>query len=322
MLRWLGIWSILLASLAAAQAQTYPTRPVTIVVTAAAGGVSDVVARAVGQRLSAAWGQQVVIENRGGAAHTLGAAMVARAAPDGHMLMVAESGTFVTNPIIYDKSKLPFDVDKDIAPITGLIRINHSLLTHPSLPANSIQDLIALGRKQPGEIAYATTGIGAATHLNVARLESMTGAKFVTVHYRGAAPAFNDVLAGHVKFMLISVSTGVQPLREGRIKMLGIGSAARMPQLPDIPALNEGLPGYRAGTWFGLATTAGTPNGVIAKINEDVRRILDEPAFRAKFLEPQMFDSMASTPAAFSAEIKAETETWRKVISDAKLRIE
>jgi tripartite-type tricarboxylate transporter receptor subunit TctC len=322
MVRWLAIWSLMLASGAAAQPETYPGRPVTMVVTAAAGGVSDVIARAVAQRLSSIWGQQIVVENRGGAAHTLGAAVVARAAPDGHTLMVAESGTFVTNPLLYG-SKLPLNVEKDIAPITGLVRINHALVAHPSLPANDLRELIALGNKQPGEIAYATTGAGAATHLNIARLESMTGARFVTVHYRGAAPAFNDVMAGHVKFLLISAATGVQPFRDGRLKILGIGSAARVPQLPDVPTLSEtGLPGFRAGTWFGLATTAGTPAAVVTKINEDVRRIIADADFAAKFLAPQMFESMVTTPAQFAADIREETETWRKVIADAKLKIE
>jgi tripartite-type tricarboxylate transporter receptor subunit TctC len=319
----LGIVLVLVGVAGTAQAQTYPTRPITIVVTAAAGGVSDVLARAIGQRLAAAWNQHVVIENRGGAAHTLGAASVAKAAPDGHTLMVAEAGTFVSNPILYDKAKLPFDVEKDIVPITGLARINHALIAHPTLAAGNIAELIGLAKRNPGEISYGTTGIGSATHLNIARLESIAGARFLPIHYRGAAPAFNDVVAGHIRFMLISVSTAVQPFREGKVKMLAVGSAQRLPQLADVPTLAEGgLPGYRAGTWFALATTGGTPPDVVMKINAEVTRILADPEFRERFFAPQLFEPMAGSPEQFNDFLRAETQTWAKVIGDAKLKLE
>jgi tripartite-type tricarboxylate transporter receptor subunit TctC len=319
----LGVFLVFcMAGVAQAQAPPYPTRPITIVVTAAAGGVSDVLARAVGQRLAETWRQQIVIENRGGAAHMLGAASVAKAAPDGHTLMVAEAGTFVTNPVLYDKSKLPFDVDKDIAPITGLARINHALIAHPTLPAGRITELIELAKKSPGEISYGTTGVGSATHLNIARLQSVARAKFLPVHYRGAAPAFSDVVAGHIKFMLISVSSAVQPFREGKVKMLGVGSRERLQQVADVPTLAEGLPGYRAGTWFGLATTGGTSPDIVMKINTEVARILADPVFREKFLAPQMFEPIVSSPAQFSEFLKTETRIWAQVIGDAKLRLE
>jgi tripartite-type tricarboxylate transporter receptor subunit TctC len=322
MWRRLGVFMVLACVPGVAQAQSYPTRPITIVVTAAAGGVSDVLARAIGQRLSGTWRQQVVIENRGGAAHMLGAASVAKAPPDGHTLMVAEAGTFVTNPVLYDKSKLPFDVEKDIAPITGLARINHALVAHPTLPAGSIAELIELAKRNPGEISYGTTGIGSATHLNIARLESIARAKFLPVHYRGAAPAFSDVVAGHIKFMLISVSTAVQPFREGKVKMLGVGSPQRLQQLADVPALAEALPGYRAGTWFALATTGGTPPEIVTKINAEVVRILADPEFRQKFLAPQLFEPMASSPEQFRDFLKAEMRIWAQVIGEAKLKLE
>src|SRR5437870_11914791 len=187
-----------------ADAQSYPTRAITITVTAAAGGVTDVVARAIGQRLSESWGQQVVIENKGGGAHVVGAQTVAKATPDGHSLLLAEAGTFVINPMLYGKGKLPYDEEKDFAPITGIVRINQALLGHPSLPANNVRELIALAKKKPGELTYGTAGIGSAPHMNMVLFESMAGVKLQPVHYRGAAPALTDVIAGHVKLMSVS----------------------------------------------------------------------------------------------------------------------
>src|SRR5207253_6619944 len=193
-----GAWVSLGCLLAAtsAQAQSYPSKQITLVVTAAAGGVTDVVARALGQRLSEAWGQQVVIENKGGAAHVLGAQFVAKAAPDGYSLLVAEAGTFVINPTLYAKGKLPYDEEKDFVPITSIVRINQALLGHPSLPAENVRDLIALAKQKPRTLTYGTAGVGSAPHMNITLFESMADVKLVPVHYRGAAPALTDVIAG------------------------------------------------------------------------------------------------------------------------------
>jgi tripartite-type tricarboxylate transporter receptor subunit TctC len=317
---------ILLLSLAgapAAQAQSYPARTITLTVTAAAGGVTDVVARALGQRLAQAWGQQVVIENKGGAAHVVGAQSVAKAAPDGYSLLVAEAGTFTINPTLYGNGKLPYDEEKDFIPITGIVRINQALLGHPSLPANDVRELIELARKTPGELTYGTAGIGSAPHMNMVLFESMAGVKLVPVHYRGAAPALTDVIAGHVKLMSVSVSLALPPLRTGQIKIFGVGSAKRMPLAPDIPTVAEsGLPGYEATTWFGLFATAGTPQPIVTKINAEVAKILADPQFREKFLAPQMFEPMASSPEEFADYIKAQTRKWAKVIHEQKLSIE
>ena len=307
----------------AAQAQTFPAKPVTIVVTAAAGGVSDVVARAIGQRLSETWGQQVVIENRGGAAHTIGAAVVARATPDGHMLMVSEAGTFVINPALYGKDKLPFDIQKDFAPITGLVRINHALIAHPSLPAGGPGDLIKLAKERSAPLTYGTAGIGSAPHMNMALLGNAAAVKFQPVHYRGATPALTDVVAGHINMMLISVSSALPPMRAGHVKMLAVGSAARLPELPDVAVIAEaGLPGFRAGTWFGLATTGGTPRDIVMKINADVRRILTDPAFREQFLGPQLYEAMGGSPEEFAELLKSETEIWSKLIAAENLKVD
>ena len=312
-----------LAGAAAAQAQSYPTRTITLTVTAAAGGVTDVVARALGQRLAQAWGQQVVIENKGGAAHVVGAQSVAKAAPDGYSLLVAEAGTFTINPTLYGNGKLPYDEEKDFIPITGIVRINQALLGHPSLPANDVRELIELARKTPGELTYGTAGIGSAPHMNVVLFESMAGVKLVPVHYRGAAPALTDVIAGHVKLMSVSVSLALPPFRTGQIKIFGVGSGKRMPLAPDIPTVAEnGLPGYEATTWFGLFATAGTPQPIVTKINAEVAKTLADPQFREKFLAPQMFEPMASSPEEFADYIKAQTSKWAKVIHEQKLSIE
>jgi tripartite-type tricarboxylate transporter receptor subunit TctC len=315
---------ILLACLAGpAAAQAYPTRTITLTVTAAAGGVTDVVARALGQRLAEAWGQQVVIENKGGAAHVVGAQSVAKAAPDGYSLLVAEAGTFTINPILYGKGKLPYDEEKDFTPVTGIVRINQALLGHPSLPANNVRELIALAKKKPGELTYGTAGIGSAPHMNMVLFESMAGVKLQAVHYRGAAPALTDVIAGHVNLMSVSVSLALPPFRAGQIKIFGIGSSKRLAPAADIPTVAEsGLPGYEASTWFGLFATAGTPRDIVDKINAEVVKLLADPQFREKFLAPQMFEPMASSPEAFADYIKAQTSKWAKVIREQKLSID
>jgi tripartite-type tricarboxylate transporter receptor subunit TctC len=306
-----------------AAAQSYPTRPITITVTAAAGGVTDVVARAIGQRFSESWGQQVVIENKGGGAHVVGAQSVARAAPDGHSLLAAEAGVFVINPTLYGKGKLPYDEEKDFAPITGIVRINQALLGHPSVAASNVNELIALAKRRPGELTYGTAGVGSAPHMNMVLFESMAGIRLLPVHYRGAVPALTDIIAGHVDLMSVSVSLALPPFRAGQVKIFGIGSRKRLAPVADIPTVSEsGLPGYEATTWFGLFTTAGTPRDVVMKINSEVTRILADAEFREKFLAPQMFEPMASSPEAFADYIKADTQKWGKLIRERNLSIE
>jgi tripartite-type tricarboxylate transporter receptor subunit TctC len=306
-----------------AVAQTFPARPVTIVVTAAAGGLTDLVARGVGERLSELWGKAVVIENKGGAGHNIGAAAVAKAAPDGLTLMASESGTFVTNPYLYGKGALPYDAETDFTPVSGLASYTQALITHPSLPAHNTAELIALARNAPGTISYGTAGIGSAPHMNIALLENMTGIKLVPIHYRGAAPALTDLLGGHIQLMSVSMTLSLEPARAGRITMLGVGGRARLPQAPEVPTVAEsGLPGYEAVSWVGLFAPAGTPRDVVQKINADVQRVLADAAFRQRFLTPQMLDPMTGTSEAFAAEIKAESQKWSKVIREQNLHID
>jgi tripartite-type tricarboxylate transporter receptor subunit TctC len=324
-MKWLGVVASLIGLLASApaQAQSYPSRPITLVVTAAAGGVTDVVARAFGQKLSESWGHQVIVENKGGAAHVTGASAVAKAAPDGHTLMVAEAGTFTINPAIYPKGKLPYDEKTDFVPVSGLVRINQALLASKALPVSNARELIAFAKQKPGALNFGTAGIGSAPHMNIELFKNMAGVNLTPVHYRGATPALTDLIAGHVDVMSVSVSLAVPPYQAGQIKILGIGSEKRLAKVADIPTVAEtGLPGYEATTWFGLFAPAGTPRDVVMKLNGEARKVFNDPAFEEKFLAPQMFQSLASSPEEFEAFIKAETQKWSKVIGEANIRVE
>jgi len=313
----------LLCGPAAAQTASYPQRPITIVVTAAPGGVTDVTARALGKGLTEAWGQPVIVENKGGGAHIVGAENVAKAAPDGYTLMVAEAGTFTVNPVVYPPGKIPYDTNTAFVPISGLVRINQALLAKKSLPADNAAQLIALAKQKPGELTFGTAGLGSAPHMNIELFENMAGVKLTPVHYRGAVPALNDVRGGTVDLMSVSVSLALPAYRAGQIKILGIGSLKRLPQAADIPTVAEsGLPGYEAVTWFGLFGPARMPHDLVAKLNGTVHQIFEDPAFRKRFLDPQMFESMPGTPEDFAAFVKTDQAKWLKVIHDRHITME
>jgi tripartite-type tricarboxylate transporter receptor subunit TctC len=321
----LGLIALMLlvgtASDRAAQAQTYPAKPIHIIVPFAPGGITDVVARALGQRLSEIWKQQVVVENRPTGAGIVGVDAVAKAAPDGHTLLVAADANFVTAPHTY--SKLPYDAFKDFVPISGLGISPRALIVHPSVSANSFGELIELGKKKPGELNYGTFGIGTSGHLNIVLLESMTGAKFTPVHYRGATPALTDTIAGHIQMMIVSIGLVAQPWQAGQLKVLGFGSTSRISQYPDVPTLAEsGLPGYEAGSWYGLFAPAGTPSAIVDKINAETQRIFSDPAFRDRVLAPSFIYSIASSPGEFTARIRSDSAKWGKVIHEANIKAE
>jgi tripartite-type tricarboxylate transporter receptor subunit TctC len=325
MRNWLGALIALacLDGAGAAQTPTYPDHPITLIITSAPGGVTDVTGRALAQELTKAWGQQVIVENKGGAAHIIGAGAVAKAAPDGYTLLVGESGTFTVNPTLLPAGKVPYDVDRDLVPITGLVRIYQSLLAAKSLPVANAAGLIALAKQKPGQLTYGTAGVGSALHMNMALFASMAGVNLIPVHYRGATPALNDLVGGSINTMVVSVASGLPAFRAGQIKMLGVGSPKRMPQVADVPTVSEsGLPGYQATAWFGLFGPAATPRDIVMKIDKEVIRIFSDPAFRTRFLDPQMFESMAASPEEFAAYINAERDKWAKVIREANIKVE
>jgi tripartite-type tricarboxylate transporter receptor subunit TctC len=322
--KWIGVLLLpFLCGTSQTQTSSFPDRPITLIVTAAAGGVTDVAARAVGQELSKAWGQPVIVENRGGAAHILGAQSVAKADPDGYTLMVGEAGTFTINPTVYPPGKLPYDTDRDFVPISGLVRINQALIGDNNLPAANAAELIALAKQKPGQLTYGTAGIGSAPHMNMALFESMAGIKLQAVHYRGAAPALNDLAGGSINLMSVSVSLALPAFRGGRVKVLGIGSDKRIALASDIPTVAEsGLPGYQAVTWFGLFGPAKLPPDIVGKLNTQVAKIFADPDFRTHFLEPQMFEAMPGSPKEFAAYIQSERANWAKVIHEANITLE
>jgi len=304
---------------AGAQAQDYPAKPITIVVPAAPGGVTDVLARMLAQRFSQAWGQQAIVENRPGANNQIAAEYVTKAAPDGYTLMIGPESTFVVNPSLY--AKLPYDPVKGFTPISGLVTINHALIAHPSLPVKNVKDLIALAKQKPGEINYGTFGVGSSGHLNMELFQAMSGAKLQAVHYKGATPALTDVVAGHIQMMFISAGSAVPQAKSGKVNLLAVGAKKRMPLLPEVPTVAEsGLPGYEAVSWFGLFGPPGMPADVVAKINAEVRKIFADPEVKKTFLDRYYFDSIAGTPEQLTGYIKADEPKWRKVIQDAKLK--
>ncbi|MFL6797923.1 MAG: Bug family tripartite tricarboxylate transporter substrate binding protein [Xanthobacteraceae bacterium] len=306
---------------ASAQATAYPTKPVTIIVPAAPGGVTDLLGRMLAQRFTEAWGQQAIVENKPGANNQIAAEYVTKAPADGYTLMIGPETTFVVNPSLYPQ--LGYDPVHGFTPISALVRINHALITHPSLPIANVKELIDLARRKPGEINYGTFGVGSSGHLNMELFQALSGVKFQAVHYKGATPALNDVIAGHIQMMFISAGSAVPQWKADKVKFIAVGAGKRLALLPEIPTVAEsGLPGYEAVSWFGLFGPPGMPAEVVSKINAEVRKIMVDPEVRRTLLDQQYFEPIAGTPEELVAYIKADEPKWRKVITEAKVKPE
>jgi len=313
--------SLVLGAGAQAQAQTYPSRTVQIVVPLAAGGAADNITRAIAQRLGEMWGQQVVVENKPGANTQIGAQHVAKSAPDGYTLLASAETTFVVNPSLY--SKLSYDPAKDFTPISGLGVINQLLIVHPSVPAKSVQELIALAKAKPDELTYGTFGIGSSGHLNMEMFLGMAGVKMRAVHYRGGAPALTAVMGGHINALFISVGQAAQPWQAGQVRALAAGSAKRLGEFPELPTVAEsGLPDFEAVSYFGLVAPSGTPREIVGKINADVQRIVTDPSFKEKFLVPNRYEPILGSPEQFGEYMKADAQKWAKIIKGANLTVD
>ena len=320
-------WRVIVAALLttglfsqqAALAQ-YPTKPVHIVVPYPAGGAVDAFARVLTQQLSEMWGQQVVVDNRPGASTMIGADQVAKSPPDGYTLLLTAELTLVIVPHLYEK--IPYDPLRDFTPIVALVSATQALVANPSLPVKTVKDLVALAKAKPGQLTYGSFGNGSTGHLNMEVLQAMTGARFNHIPYNGAGPAMNDVIGGHIDFMLAALSIVKGNVQAGKLRMIGVGSNHRSSEFPDVPTISEsGAPGFEAKSWFGLVAPAGTPPDVIKKINQDVTKVISDRAFAEKFLAAQGLEPITGTPEQFAALVRAETVRWGKVVKDADIKV-
>jgi tripartite-type tricarboxylate transporter receptor subunit TctC len=306
----------------AALGQTYPDRTVTIVVTSAAGALTDVLTRAVAQQLSQIWKQSVIVENRGGAGYSIAAQLVMRTEHDGYTLLASETGFSTTQPHLYAKDRLAYDAEKDFVPVAGYGTIPTALLVNPSVPANSVSDLVARAKLKPGAVTFGTAGVGTALHIAALELENLAGIKMTAVHYRGAAPALTDVIAGHIDAVIMGPSVALSSVKDGKLKMLAFGSEKRLPQFPDVPTIAETVPAYEASVSFGLFAATGTPADIVKKINADVQKIVSDPEFQKKSLDPFAVQPVPGPLDAFAEYLRKDSDKWRRVIQAAHVTID
>jgi tripartite-type tricarboxylate transporter receptor subunit TctC len=309
-----------LAALAApAAAQDYPARPITLVIPFAAGGSTDLVGRLVAQKMSEDLGQQVVVENRGGAGGNLGAAHVAKAEPDGYTILMATVATHALNPAVY--TKMPYDAEKDFAPISLLVVVPNVLTVHPSIPANNVQELVDLLKKEPGKYSYASSGNGTPLHLSGELFKTLAGVDVVHVPYKGAGPALIDVIAGQVPIMFDNLPSSTEHIKSGKLKGLGVTTKERSPTFPDMPAIADTLPGYETYTWNALFAPAGTPPEAVKRLNEAANKAVADPAVKAKLAE---FSAtvVGSTPEELGAHVKAELAKWAPIVKASGAKID
>jgi tripartite-type tricarboxylate transporter receptor subunit TctC len=303
-----------------AAAQAYPAKPIRLVIHFPPGGPTDIVGRAVAQKLAEAWGQQVIVDNRPGAGGIAGVQAVVQANPDGYTLLLATGGSMSIAPAL--NAKLPYDVFRDLAPISLLVVNPQQLVFHPGFPPNSVKELIAFAKSRPGKINYASVGPGSPNHLGMEMLKFMTGIDMLHVPYKGTAPALTDLLAGQVSLMFNSMPSVLPHVKANRLKGIAVGSAQRSPAVPDIPTVAEsGVPGFDYVTWYGLFAPARTPRAVTAKLNAEVVRMLAEPEM-AQRLAAQGADPQSSTPEGLARYMREEHERWKKVIQVAGIRLD
>ncbi|HTE13528.1 MAG TPA: tripartite tricarboxylate transporter substrate binding protein [Burkholderiales bacterium] len=302
-----------------AHAQTYPAKPIRIIIPFPIGGIADVFARVIGGKLNEAWGQPVVIENRAGAGGNIAAEYVVKSPPDGYTLVVGSIGTHAVNVSLF--KKIPFDPVRDFAPISMMLEAEGLLVLHPSVPAKNIKELIALAKARPGQIIYASAGNGTAGHLSGELLKSMAKVDMVHVPYKGNVPAITDLIGGQTSLLFATMPTVLPHVKSGRLNAIAVTGAKRSPAAPDLPAIAETLPGYDVTNWVGAFAPAGTPRDVVNKLHAEIVRVMQAPDIQKRLLtEGAKFTPLS--PDQFAGFVKSEITKWAKVIQQSGIRVD
>ncbi len=311
--------AIALATASLAGAQSFPTKPIRLICPFPPAGSVDIASRAIAHELSRTLGQPVTVENRPGAGGNIGGAEAARSAPDGYTLFMTTSGITAINPALY--AKMPFDPIKDLAPVAALVSLSNVLVVHPSVKANSVADVIAMAKAEPGKMTYASSGNGTSIHMSAEMFKQMAKVEILHIPYKGSAPAVADLLGGQVMMMFDNIPSALPHIKAGKLRALAVTGVKRDPLLPDVPTVAEaGLPGYESGVWFGLTVPAGTPKEEIARINDAAVRGTKSPEFIKRMTELG-YTIIGSTPGEMAEMNKAETARWGPIVkaSGAKL---
>jgi tripartite-type tricarboxylate transporter receptor subunit TctC len=308
----------LLTAAGFAQAQPYPNKPVKIIVPFAVGGIADTFGRVIAQKLTETWGQPVVVENKAGAGGNIGADLVAKSPPDGYTMVIGNIGTHAINPFLM--KSMPFDPLRDFVPVAHLLEAESLLVVNATLPVNSVPELIALAKSQPGKLSYASGGMGTTSHLAGELFKSMAGVDILHVPYKGNAPAITDVLGNQAQMIFATMPTVLPHAKGGRLRALAVLGNARSPAI-DVPTLGESVPGFAVINWIGLFAPAGTPADIVAKWNAEVQKIMSTPEVQ-KRLETEGAKFVPSTPQSFAAFQRAESDKWSKAIRDAGIKAE
>ena len=300
-------------------AQSYPAKPVRLIVPFTPGGSTDILARTLAQQLTVAWNQQVLVENRAGAGGTIGADAVAKAAPDGYTLLMGHIGTLAVNVALYPK--LPYNPTRDFSPVSLVAIVPNVLLVHPSVPVKSVQEFLAYVRANPGKVNYGSGGNGSAAHLAVEYFKLQTKTDFVHIPYRGTGPMVTDLLAGQITMTMTGVLPTLPHIQSGKMRALGVSSTKRVSALPNIPTVGEaGVPGFDATQWYGLVAPAGTPRAVIEKLNTDTRAAMQSKEIRER-LESEGAIAESNSPEQFAAFIAAEIKRWGAVVRASGMQV-